>query len=329
MERTSPPHTQNRRIRSLASFYETRVRPFLRQALVRIAPGPTNASRFYIVAGLPRSGTSWLAKAISLAQDVSYYFEPDGMLGEDYRYKYIKAGQKDCRLKNHIDKAFGGHIVDEYVIAEQGFREIFNHYRSHSVLLKLVFLPLCLEWIARQIPNITVIQIVRHPVPQFLSWRTRDWDVGYNLQLLLDQTELMQGPLKAYAPIMKEAETYWQKVGAFWGAVAHMQLRAHRAGWFLMEHEWYCADATDRIGWLIGQLGLAWSPRIADFVSPERRILKGPGYGLRRDPKSEIHKWEGAVTDAELRTLQETLNYFDLPFYPNLDPEATWTRYRA
>ena len=33
--------------------------------------------RCVIVAGLPRSGTSWLAKCLSFARDFTYYREPE------------------------------------------------------------------------------------------------------------------------------------------------------------------------------------------------------------------------------------------------------------
>lgn len=305
-------------------IYESMLRPILRQLFVRICPGPIRARRHIAVVGLPRSGSSWLAKAISLARGVSYYFEPDQRLGESYRYKYVPVDEQDGRLESHIKMAFRGRFVDEYTIAEQGAREILSHCRSHTVLIKCVFQTLSLEWISKLFPELTVVQIIRHPVPQFLSWQQCGWDAKYNLKILLNQPKLMEGPLKPYDSVMREAETFWEKAGAFWGAIAYMQLRSHRPNWFLLEHEWYCIDAQQRIRWLVEQLGLTWNEAIAEFLSPDRRIISGPGYGERRDPKNEIHKWEKSISASELETLQNTLKYFKLPFYPGLNPEGFW-----
>jgi len=305
-------------------MYQSTLRPILRQLFVRICPGPIRARRYIAVVGLPRSGSSWIAKSISLAQGVSYYFEPDQRMGESYRYKYVPVDEQEGRLESHVKMAFRGRFVDEYTIAEQGVREILSHCRSRTVLIKCIFQTLSLEWLSKHFPEVTVVQIIRHPVPQFLSWRQRGWNPDYNLQLLLNQPKLMKGPLQPYASVMHKAETYWEKSGAFWGAIAHMQLRAHRPNWFLLEHEWYCIDARQRIRWLIEQLGLVWNEVIAEFLSPNRKILSGPGYGERRDPKNEIHKWEKSVKASELETLQNTLKYFNLPFYPGLNPEGFW-----
>ena len=60
------------------------IRPFARQILAKCMPGPVRAKRRIAVVGMPRSGTSWLAKALSLCDGVSYYFEPDQRLGFEY-----------------------------------------------------------------------------------------------------------------------------------------------------------------------------------------------------------------------------------------------------
>ena len=305
--------------------YHSALRSILRQLFVHSWPGPMHAKRHIVVVGLPRSGTSWLAKAISLVHGVSYYFEPDQRLGKAYWYKYVPAVEQDELLRSHIKMAFRGRIVDEYTISEQGGREILAHPRSHTVLLKWVFLSLCLEWISKYFSELTVVQIIRHPVPQFLSWQQRGWDPDYNLQLLLNQPKLMKGPLQPYASVMHQAETYWEKVGAFWGAITYMQLRVHRTSWFLLEHEWFCLDANTRFRWLVEKLGLQWNTKIEDFLSPQRKIISGPGYGKRRDSRSEVHKWESQVTQKELDELMGTIAHFELPFYRNLDPEAHCT----
>jgi hypothetical protein len=274
--------------------------------------------------GLPRSGTSWLARAISLSPRVSYYFEPDKRLGSEYMYRFLPAAATDPMLSAFINKSFHGRVHDEYTIAEQGLSEILSHPFSRTVLVKLVRLPLALDWLAAQFPDMRVLQIVRHPAPQFLSWRYRKWNPGRALQMLLGQRDLINGPLSPYKDTMRYAGTFWEQAGAFWGAVATLQLHSHREGWYLFEHEWYCGNAVARIGWQIEQLGLSWSPEIEKFITGGAKRSSGPGYGKHRDPVTEIHKWEGKLSAAELRELETTLKIFNLPFYPGLDPEHTW-----
>ena len=291
------------------------IRKALRQSLVKIYPCPRCADHHIAVSGLPRSGTSWVAKALSLAKGVSYYFEPDHILGPSYMHAYVPQDEFRGDFYAHIQRSLRGGVTNEYTLAEQ--RPFAN-----TVLIKWVWLTLSLNWIAEHFPKLTIVQIIRHPVPQFLSWRQRGWDPGSSLNLLLNQPALMNGPLKPYASVMQKASTFWEKTGAFWGAVSLMQLQAHHSGWFLLEHEWFCLNADTRFRWLVEKLGLQWNSKIEEFLSSERKIISGPGYGKKRDPRNEVHKWKSQVTQKELDELMETIAHFELPFYRNLDPEA-------
>jgi hypothetical protein len=108
-----------------------------------------------------------------------------------------------------------------------------------------------------------------------------------------------------------------------------MQLRAHRPGWHLNEHEWYCLEPERNVRRLIEMLGLRWNERVAEFLAPDRGRASGPGYGERRDPRTEVHKWEREVSRDEIAELAALLPAFGLPFYPDLEPEAFWAGSRG
>lgn len=306
------------------NFYLDNIRPTLRQAIAATLPGPRWASKRIAISGLPRSGTSWIAKAMSLSPGVAYYFEPDSVLSGEYWNVYQAAGASNPALEHHLNNALSGRVHTEYVIAEQGFREMLTVWRADTILVKWVKLVLCLDWFAERFPDVTVVQTIRHPVPLALSWRPRGWDPGHHLQILLSQPALMEGPLRPYANIMREAETFWQQTGAFWGAISFMQLRQHRPRWILHEHEWYCMNPVERIRNMVEQVGLQWTDDVSRFVMGEDRGVMGPGYGQNRDPRQEVHKWEKHITRADLDELEAVVRLFDLPFYRGLDPEAFW-----
>lgn len=305
-------------------LYLDHLRPAVRQTLVAALPGPRWASRRIAVSGLPRSGTSWVAKALSLAPGVSYYFEPDSVLGGDYWNVYLAAGTSDPHLERHLRDAFCGRVNTEYVLAEQGFHEILTAWRAETVLIKWVKLVLSLDWFAQGFPNVAVVQTIRHPVPLALSWKARNWDPGHQLRAMLAQPALIDGPLLPHADTLRYAETFWQQAGAFWGAISLLQLRQHRPGWVLREHEWYCLAPVERFRDLVEQVGLRWVDEVGRFVSGEDRCATGPGYGPKRDPVQEVHKWERHVSRSELDELESVVRSFGLPFYPGLDPEAFW-----
>lgn len=298
--------------------YINSMRPLLRQAMVNHLPGPAHASKQIAIVGLPRSGSSWLAKAIALTKSTHYYFEPDQEFNSLLRYPYIGQTAKIEPLFEHIEQTLKGNVHSEYTIAEQGFIDIINARKAETILMKWVRLPLSLEWIAENFPQIKVVQIIRHPVPLFISWQARSWSPALNLQTLLKQDVLMNGPLVEFQDTMRAAKTYWEMAGAFWGAVNYMQMKAHRPSWILKEHEWYCHDPVTRVRWLVEQLGLEWNKDIEVFLSKDRPAVSGPGYGPKRDSQTEITKWHGKISDAELNELFAVIEKFNLPFYlPN------------
>lgn len=294
----------------------------LRSLAIHAIPGPLRASRCLAISGLPRSGTSWLAKVLSLADGVAYYFEPDHELEASYWYKYLGPNDTDVRLERHLNRWMRGRCHSHYSRAEQGLRELCRAPFAHTVMLKWVRFPGAMHWIGTQFPNLQIVQIVRHPIPQFLSWQTRDWDPGFTLQLLLTQADLMDGPLRAFRANMERAQTYWEKAAAFWGALARLQLDAHRDHWVFVEHEWLCQAPEERLRWLFGKLELDWNQEVAEFISPKRKRSSGPGYGARRDSRAEIHKWKSKIGADQMRQVASTLEPFDLPFYRDLEPEA-------
>ncbi|PWG61704.1 hypothetical protein DEM34_15195 [Spiribacter halobius] len=290
----------------------------------RLLPPVPAGCRRIVVSGLPRSGTSWIARVLSLSPGVSYYFEPDHLLDARYRYRYLSRSAHDGGLAKHLEAAFAGQLAHHYVIAEQGWKELLGRSHSHTVLLKWVHLVLALDWVAQQLPEIVVIQTVRHPVPLALSWQARGWEFRYALRQLTRQEDLMRGPLEPFQDVLNGARTYWEQVGAFWGAVTYLQWRFHRKGWILREHEWYCLHPLSRFKDVADLLGLAWSDQMTAFLTDPDRPA-GPGYGRPRNPRSEIHKWEGTLSPRELGELRAVVARFDLPFYRDLDPEAHWS----
>ena len=128
------------------SAYAQHLRPLLRQTLSRSLPGTRANARHIAVLGLPRSGTSWIAKSLSLAPSVTYYFEPDNLAPPEYLYRHLGSDDADPRLKALIDDGFAGRLHDEYVIAEQGLREMLARPFSRVVLVKWVKLVAAGDW---------------------------------------------------------------------------------------------------------------------------------------------------------------------------------------
>jgi len=310
----------------MSHLYSREFRPLVRQLAINVWPGPVFAKRKLLVSGMPRSGTSWVAKLISLAEGVSYYFEPDNTLSRDYTFKYLGINDNAALLQTFMRDTFKGRVNSDYVIAEQGLVDILRHPLSHTVLAKVVHLPLALDWINHNFPDVVMVQVIRHPVPVFQSWKVRDWDPGYNLGLLLKQEPLMAGPLAPYRSVMQAADSYWTQAAALWSAIVKMQYLQHKDNFFMVEHEWLCFDPVPRVRSLIEGVGLEWNSNIENFLTKGGDgQVSGPGYGKWRNPSSEINKWKNKVSQSEMDEIWSVMACFDLPCYKNLEiiPEVS------
>ena len=71
--------------------------------------------RCVIVAGFPRSGTSWLAKSLSFARGFTYYREPDNVdqvpeAEERFRNLYLTRDRDDVAYRRLMTRAFCGRL---------------------------------------------------------------------------------------------------------------------------------------------------------------------------------------------------------------------------
>ncbi len=295
-------------------IYERYIRPHGRQLLIKSVPKLFIKNKVAIV-GLPRSGTSWLAKAVSLTERTAYYFEPDQDYDKSCLYPYLDKLQSSTPLERHIKRTFKGNITNEYVIAEQDIKDILMSLIARNLLVKWVRFPFCIGWIKKTFPDIIIVQIIRHPVPLFLSWATRNWDPSYALGTILNQKNLIEGPLKKYQHVMVSAETPWEKAGAFWGASTYMQYHSQVDKSLFRTHEWYCENPKERITWLINKIGLVENKSLYGFLSQNRGTKPGPGYGEPRNSMDEINKWYGKIDKNDYQQLIGIINQFDFPFF--------------
>ncbi|MCB1878013.1 MAG: sulfotransferase [Chromatiales bacterium] len=292
-----------------------------RRMLAQTVPSPVFDTRKIMVVGLPRSGTSWLAKGLSLSPGVSYYFEPDHHWPTHTRYIYLPSDQHSPELHALVRKALEGRVRDEYAVAELDWGGLLKQPLAKTVLTKFVRLPLAVDWLDTQFPQARIAQIIRHPVPLILSWQARGWRPDRQVERLLAQKPLMSKELKPYRFAMTSAEGYWEKAAAFWAATTVRQLNARRPGNLLVQHEWLCQAPQERFGWLYDQLGLEKGEDLSRFLNGNLRKDAGPGYGRWRDPRSEIHKWKDQIDADALRQVKRVAERFELPVYRELDPE--------
>lgn len=293
-----------------------------------------------VVAGMPRSGTSWLARGLSFADGLTYYREPDNhdhVAGASPRFPflYLPAGARDAEYLAHMQRALTGRIATPFTMSQDpgpwlgrvdkrwwwlGERIPALFGRQPRCLVKLVNSNLALDFLAEHFPAARQVYIVRHPCGQFASWQRQGWQP--KPERLLEDPRLVADHLAPFEELIRSADGFWPKAGALWGAVntvAHRQAQK-RPKRLLLTFEWLCDDPIAHFRSLYEQLGVAWNESVERFLRQSNRGGKNKPYSLVRNSAHEATKWKDEVARNDVAACRAVVEAFGLPFYPGFEP---------
>jgi hypothetical protein len=296
--------------------------------------------RCVIVAGFPRSGTSWLAKCLSFAPGFTYYREPDNfdrVREAERRFVnlYLTAEQDDPAYRRLMTRACTGQVTTAFTMREDpgpllsrlgrrgrklGEMLPFLFFRKPHVLLKLVFANLNLSWFSANIPHARQVCLLRHPCGQFASWQRLRWEPAP--AALLENPRLVADHLHPFADLLRSAESFWERAGALWAAtvyVIHRQTLADN-GRLVVAYEWLCGDPVARFEELYRLLGLDWSATTGQRVRETNSEGDNLVYSLNRPTAFQVDRWKERVSPEDIEACRRFVEPFGLPYYPEFEP---------
>jgi hypothetical protein len=296
--------------------------------------------RCVIVVGLPRSGTSWLAKCLSFAPGLTYYREPDNwehVPGAEKRFTflYLDAEHDDTAYRQLLTRACAGQVATPYTMSEDpgpllrflgrpgrrlGERYPLLFCRKPHVLVKLVHASLNLAWLSANFPHAQQVYILRHPCGQFESWKRLGWSP--RPEKLLENPRLVADHLHPFRDLIRSAKSYWERVGAYWAAIMHVVHRQNGIGGHrhIVAYEWLCGDPMTRVQELYLQLGLSWNKRAERFIQRANTEGDRRPSSLQRLATQQVDNWKDRLSRDEIETCRRFVEPFGLPYYPDFEP---------
>jgi hypothetical protein len=281
------------------------------------------------VIGPPRSGTTWVAQALSHAEGAVYVHEPDGdsevfalraKLGRP-RHLELAPGARDRIYERLWGGAFAGgrrnrrfparlaeRIFDQASFLERRdtrrsgrpegrmrlalalARPLRAEPKARTVVVKSVHACLAAEWVAERFhPRVLVVE--RHPLNVLASWD--------QLHLGLDRVE--------YEHLRAVAQRRWgcllppvdapapERQAAFLGVLqgALNESAAAHPEWVRVCHDDLLDDPQPRFERLCADLGIDHSTAVAAFLAESDR--PGEGYVTRRERRRLVERWRGRL----------------------------------
>lgn len=308
-----------------------------------------------VIAGLPRSGTTWTMRALGSMPGSVRIPEPDnedkyppaihakhklgrypclvpGQQARAYRklWAWILSGTaehwRSLQARRVLgpgaaDRIFEGRMdVTTWAAATLSRNPRPGPGASGPVVVKSIHAQLSLEWIAEEF-DITPLVLLRHPANVLASWMEVQLKDGRNSTLEMRPevrtryADRWQVPPPGDDPIEKMS---W-RIGLLIAALEEALVR--HPEWHVRTHEQLCTDSVATFRTLFADLGLEWGDASEKFLIDND--TPGEGFETRRVAAEQSGSWQRRLDDAQLATLRRTLSRFPIATWSEADFERT------
>jgi hypothetical protein len=301
-----------------------------------------------LLAGVPRSGTSWTGQALGLTPGVRYVDEPDGFRDAFAFTVMMRVGENACLAPGAVAPEYRRLWAGAFAGGRPapGLRERFAAWTYHRagtparrraragdgmspwlraavataappvadpdashVLVKSVQCALAVEWIAQGFTP-RVVVLFRHPLNTIASWR----DMGFVASAARNPRE--------HAVLVRVAAERWGidppppdapelAHHAFEFGIltnALADAAARHPDWVVAHHEELCVDSPARLRDLAERLGLTWNDDADRFVRDSDR--DGAGFATTRVASEQPDRWRARLSDEDVDAIRTVLHAF-------------------
>ena len=243
------------------------------------------------LAGVGRSGTTWISDIINHSGEYRYMHEPFHPYRvrqvRDFQYiQYLRPDNRDPRYLEPAKAVLSGQIRNRWIDSDN--KKIFPRKR----LIKDIRANLLLKWIHANFQGIPIILLFRHPCAVANSWLKLGWGkeelgIRTDIEVCLSQEELMEDFLEPFRINIENAETEFEKHVFFWCMQYYVPLRQFKhKEVHLCFYENFCENPHDEVERLFGFLGKkAYEDVFSDLSVPssvsrkDSAIVKGTVLG--------------------------------------------------
>lgn len=302
------------------------------------------AAERFLLLGVPRSGTTWLANALGRAEGTRIVREPDNIDAEPTgdgvsalgfgAYPVLDADDDSPRFRALWDVSFSGRVPNRKgwrrsagrVIRSMppALRDPVTRVAASAVsslpggwphvVVKSTYGIFTIDWLERHYaPKVIVLQ--RNPMNVISSWA----QLGIHGFDLLTRPVMRRRYLDRYGVDSPGPDTSsLQRIAAWVGLLssALAEKAAQRPEWVVVTHDELCVEPRHRIHELCDAAGLPWTNDIDAYLQTSDRPGEGQTsqYRVSRDLPD---RWRSRFDDAQVKEIQAVLAHF---------PTGGWVR---
>lgn len=271
-----------------------------------------DVGRSILVAGVGRSGTTWLANVIASQLSCRIIWEPfnpqtvDEFSGfPDFLYR--RRGSSDPELLSFATRVLEGAVRNSWVD-----REILR-FRFDCRLVKVIRANLMLGWLRERFPELPLIFMTRHPCAVVLSRMQAQWGARDDLDALLAQPELAQDFLQSRTEEIDKAQSLEAQHALLW-CIQHLvpmrQLQGER--FLCLFYENLCLRPEEEIARIFGYLERPYRSSVFKILdTPSKTALSSSAI---RTGEDRITNWARRLSPRQVGEILAVVESFGLGF---------------
>jgi hypothetical protein len=286
--------------------------------------GRVGDRRPVLLTGIPRSGTTWVGRMLTVSGELGYIEEPFNLsvspgsfrVPAEHWYTYVSE-ENEGQFLPALEQA----LVFDYPLARELKRcrnrddlhhtlmswRSFTRSRGRRPLVKEPHAVFSAAWFARRLES-DIVVMVRGPLAVVSSWKRLGWDVDF--KNLLEQPALMRDWLGPFESEMRAAlSPSWQlieRVALLWRVIYSVVADERFPKAYLLRHEDLSRDTCESYRRLYDALGLTFTTGVADAArassnseNPRETTVEHP-HETHLDSRSNLENWRHRLAQDEV-----------------------------
>ena len=298
-----------------------------------------------LLTGIPRSGTTWVGRILTVSRELGYINEPFNRsvspgslrIPAESRYPYISEENEEQFLP-----PFAELLAFQYPLARELRRcrnrtdlqhtvkswRSFVDSRGRRPLVKEPHSIFSAAWFAGRLKS-DVVVMVREPLAVVSSWKRLEWNVDF--ANLLDQPALMRDWLGPFESEMRAAlSPSWplvDRVALFWRVVYSVAADERFPEAVVLRHEDLSRDPVNGFRRLYDSLDMTFTARVVEAVrassssgNPAETDVDDP-HETRLDSEANLGNWRHRLEPHEVARIRELTEQTAALYYSDISWE--------
>lgn len=267
-----------------------------------------------IVAGMGRSGTTWVAEMINYDDTYRVMFEPflASLVREAEGFQYIQYLRPYCTdsvLTNRARSILAGKVRHEWV--DERTHRIFYRRR----IVKEIRCNLMLGWLKQIANHPPIVLVIRHPLQVAASWRKLQWtreQLGID-SILAQETLLRDFPVIADVQKWIDPQDFVENIVFQW-CIVHLvpSLHLKQDEAYAIFYENLLTELAHEILKLFQYLNKPFSQKILPQILSRPSWTNWLERDFKQDRPSLLNSWKDEFSTQQKRKVDSILAAFEL-----------------